>query len=128
MDHSSQNPYFCSQLKEVVDEEYYFGINSYSVFPLFSNYVEDYRVERRVNKKVEEKVVKEVKGIHIVLAPKEKDIPKKKGVPKKKATKVKVKVEDDDNDATYIWLDAKLLQLIVLWGEMEPKFIRNNKK
>ena len=41
-----------------------------------------------------------------------------------------MKVKDKDNNATCIWLDAKVkvLQLIALWGKIEHNFVRNGKK
>ena len=48
MDHFFQNPYFCSQLKEVIHVENLFG--SYSAFQSFSNQFEEHRVEERIEK------------------------------------------------------------------------------
>jgi hypothetical protein len=41
---------------------------------------------------------------------------------------VEVKVEGEDNDGACTWLDAEVLQLIALWGEMELEFVMNSKK
>ena len=35
---------------------------------------------------------------------------------------------DGDGDEVCGWLDLEVLQLIALCGEMEPEFVRNDKK
>jgi hypothetical protein len=116
----SKNPYFCSQPQEVVDEENYFGVNSYSAFQPFSAQIEDCRIEGRVSKRVEKKAFEGDEEIQIVSTPMKRVAPKKKVAPRKKIAKVEVKVEGEDNDGARTWLNAEVLQLIALQGEMEP--------
>ena len=78
-----------------------------------------------MEKKVEERG--EEKDVEIIAAPKKRTTSKSKAAPKKKIAKVKVESEGD-GDGVRGWLDSEILQLIALRGEIEPEFVRNDKK
>ena len=121
MDHFAQNPYFYSQPEEVVGAENFLG--PHSAFQPFLSLFREHRVEKRVEERGEE----EEDDVEIIWAPKKIIVSKSKASPKKKIAKVKVESEGD-GDGVRGWLDLEILQLIALRKEMEPGFVKIDKK
>ena len=112
MDHITQKDYFCNQLEEVVGAEIFFVL----IVHFNHSQANLESIEWKRQYKREERKKKMFK----LLQPQRRDRFK---------VKSKVKVESKSvGDGVRGWLDLDILQLIILCGEMEPKFVRNGKK
>jgi hypothetical protein len=118
MERYSDTPYFGSQSEDLVGQENFFEVHSYSAFQEFPTQNRDERREERTDEGEDDVV--------IVNSSKKRASPKKKATPRKKAT-MKIEGEEEDEGGRN-WLDSEVHSLIALRGEMEPEFVRNGKK
>ena len=87
MDYFAQNPYFCSQPKEVVGAEIFFS--PHSAFQPFSSQLGVIRVEKRVEERGEE----EEDDVEIIAAPKKRTVSKSRSLQRRRLQKCRFKVK-----------------------------------